>query len=69
MAHKKLRGGGYHFPIKDPEDVSHAVKALGRAPESERASIRRFILTRAIELKVPNQVPASWHPAVSAPVK
>ena len=34
MAHKKLRGGGYHFPIADPEDVSHAVKALGRAAPS-----------------------------------
>ena len=43
FAHKRIGAPGYNFPIKDPEDVSHAVRAWGRARPSERESVKKFI--------------------------
>jgi HK97 family phage prohead protease len=53
--------GGFHFPIDSIKDLHDAILAIGRAPESERASIRRFIMKRAAELNASYLVPSAWH--------
>ena len=61
----KAADGHYHFPIDDHEDVKNAVRALGRAPASERPSIRRFIMKRAAALKATYLIPSTWQPGGS----
>ncbi len=56
----KARDGHYAFPVNSKEDVENAVKAVGRAPEGERGSIRRFIMLRARELSASALIPSTW---------
>ena len=51
---------GFHHPILDALDVTHAVKALGRAPLRERPVIRKWISKRARELKAMSRLPEHW---------
>jgi hypothetical protein len=61
LAHK-AKDGHFHFPVKTVEDVKNAIRALGRAPADERASIRRFVMKRASALGVSasDVIPESW---------
>lgn len=49
------------FPINDCEDLKKAREAYGRAPVSERATLRRFIIKRHRELSCPEALPESWY--------
>jgi hypothetical protein len=48
------------YPIRNTEDLKNAVKAFGRAKESERAEVRRHIMKRARQLKAADLIPDQW---------
>ena len=54
------------FPIRNAEDLKNAVSAYGRAKEGKRASVQRFIMKRARQLKRPDLVPTEWKEAANA---
>lgn len=47
------------YPIENCQDVSNAVQAIGRAPESKRPAVKAHIKRRAKSLGCTN-VPADW---------
>ena len=49
------------YPIRDCADLHAAIRAYGRAPEGERARLRRFIARRRRELGCTEPLPATWH--------
>jgi 2'-5' RNA ligase len=53
-----MKGGGY--PIKTVEDLKNAIKAYGRAKESERAAVRKHIMKRARALGKSDLIPEKW---------
>lgn len=55
-------GSGGRFPIRNALDLAKAIKAVGRAKGGEegRRKVRRFIMRRAKELGLSNQIPDSW---------
>lgn len=55
-------GSGGRFPIRNGSDLAKAIKAVGRAKGGEegRRKVRRFIMRRARELGLSNQIPGSW---------
>ena len=54
---------GGRFPITDRESLLKAIKAVGRAKggEAGRATVRRFIITRAKALGLSALLPDSWN--------
>jgi hypothetical protein len=54
------------FPIRNIEDLKNAVQSYGRANESARASVQRFIEKRARSLKRPDLIPSEWKEASNA---
>jgi hypothetical protein len=53
---------GTSFPIRDCTDLHNAIQSYGRAPEHERATLRRFIVRRKAELGCPEvHLPEDWH--------
>lgn len=56
-----LRDGSY--PIRDVTDLKNAVKAFGRAKESDRAAVKRHIKKRAKALNRMDIVPKDWREA------
>lgn len=53
---------GTSYPIRDCKDLENAIRAYGRAPESKRAELRRFIVRRKAELGCPGvEIPETWH--------
>jgi len=64
----KTKSGTWGWPIASREDLLHAIKAwqLGRAASSDREAVRKYIVTRAIELKVTNLLPPGWLKVESA---
>ena len=48
------------FPIRNAEDLQNAIKAFGRAKESERADVKRHIIKRARALGKYDLVPDDW---------
>ena len=53
---------GTSFPVRNCEDLENAIHSYGRAPESERARLRRFIVRRKAELGCPDvKIPEDWH--------
>ncbi len=48
------------YPIRNTEDLKNAIKAFGRAKESERAQVRRHIMKRARQLKAGDLIPEQW---------
>jgi hypothetical protein len=55
---KALPGGS--FPIRDTEDLQNAIRAFGRAKESDRSSVKRHIIKRARALGKYDLVPENW---------
>jgi hypothetical protein len=55
---KALPGGS--FPIRDTEDLQNAIRAFGRAKESDRADVKRHIIKRARALGKYDLVPENW---------
>jgi len=55
---KALPGGS--FPIRDTEDLQNAIRAFGRAKESDRANVKRHIIKRARALGKYDLVPENW---------
>lgn len=57
---KAMPGG--RFPIRNREDLSKAIRAVGRAKggEAGRAKVRRYIIKRARALGLSNMIPDSW---------
>lgn len=52
---------GTSYPIRNCEDLANAIQAYGRAPESERARLRQFIVRRKAELGCPGvEIPSTW---------
>ena len=47
------------FPISDTADLKKAIKALGRAKNSDAA--KRHIIKRARALKAVSMLPESWN--------
>jgi hypothetical protein len=48
------------YPIRNEDDLKNAIKAFGRAKESERAQVRRHIMKRARQLKAGDLIPEQW---------
>lgn len=48
------------YPINDVQDLKNAVKAIGRAPESKRAEVKKHIRKRARALRRMDLVPEDW---------
>lgn len=59
---KKLRGGGYHYPIKRRRDLLAALAAwrLERYGAGEGPAVKAWIRLRAIHLRLENVLPTSW---------
>ena len=51
---------GSSYPIESCDDLRRAIQSYGRAPESERPQLRRFIARRKVELGCPEPLPESW---------
>lgn len=56
--HTAMPDGSY--PIADTADLKRAIKAYGRAKESDRAKVRRHIMRRARALGHADLIPDSW---------
>jgi hypothetical protein len=54
------------FPIRNVSDLKNAIQSYGRASESAKASVKRFIEKRALLLKRPDLVPDDWKEASNA---
>ena len=52
---------GTSYPIRNCSDLHNAIRAYGRAPEGERAKLRRFIARRRRELGCTEPLPETWH--------
>ncbi len=55
---KAMPGGS--FPIRNAEDLQNAIRAFGRAKESDRADVKRHIIKRARALGKYDLVPQEW---------
>jgi hypothetical protein len=61
--------GSYFIRPDHPEDLTNAIRAVGRASgsdgktdEQQRNAVRRHIMKRASALKRTSEIPASWNP-------
>jgi hypothetical protein len=54
------------FPIRNVSDLKNAIQSYGRASESKRASVKRFIEKRARAMKRPDLIPSEWKEASNA---
>lgn len=54
---------GGRFPIRNRDDLTRAIRAVGRAAGGEqgRRQVRRFIIRRARELGLTNLIPDTWN--------
>lgn len=48
------------FNIRNRGELSDAISAVGRVPESGRSQVRRFIMKRARALGAGNMIPDTW---------
>jgi hypothetical protein len=58
--HEAMPGGG--FPIQNGSDLRNAIQAVGRAKDPSAA--RSWIIRRAKELKLTDQLPTTWELSV-----
>lgn len=56
------------YPIRNESDLKNAIKAYGRAKESDRAKVRKHIMKRARALGKADLIPAEWKNAASAAI-
>ncbi|MGO8907055.1 MAG: hypothetical protein ACLQMH_15750 [Solirubrobacteraceae bacterium] len=63
----KKKNGEYAWPLVDGRDITNAVKAwnAGRGNPSEREAVRRWIIKRAVRLRVTYRLPDSWAKSVA----
>lgn len=54
------------YPIRNVADLKNAIKAYGRAKESERSKVRKHIMKRARALGKADLIPEEWKNAASA---
>lgn len=57
-SHGDAMAGG-RFPIRNKTDLANAIRAVGRAPASDRPAVRRFIISRAKALGA--SYPSTWN--------
>lgn len=50
---------GGEFPIRNAEDLRHAIQSVGRAKDPTAA--KRHIVKRARALMLKSEIPLSWH--------
>ena len=60
-----MPNGGYY--VRNKEDLSNAIEAIGRAggpngTEQDRTAARRHVMKRARALKLENMIPDTWNP-------
>lgn len=55
----KADDGTYDYPIEDEEDLTRAVKAVGRG-NADHDAIRKYIIGRAKALGLSNLIPETW---------
>jgi hypothetical protein len=48
------------YPIRNEGDLKNAIKAFGRAKESERGDVKKHIIKRARALKKSDLIPETW---------
>jgi hypothetical protein len=48
------------YPIRNEDDLKNAIKAFGRAKESDRAAVRRHIMRRARQMDMKDMLPEKW---------
>ncbi len=48
------------YPIRNEGDLKNAIKAFGRAKDSERGEVKKHIIKRARSLKKPDLIPETW---------
>lgn len=53
-----MKGG--KFPIRDEADLKNAIRAYGRAKDSEKPAVKKHIMTRAKSLGKTSLIPDSW---------
>lgn len=56
------------YPIRNVSDLKNAIKAYGRAKESDRAKVRKHIMKRARALGKTDLIPEEWKSAASAAI-
>ena len=56
------------YPIRNEKDLKNAIKAYGRAKESDRAKVRKHIMKRARALGKADLIPDDWKHAASAAI-
>jgi hypothetical protein len=54
------------FPIRNVSDLKNAIKAYGRAKESDKSKVRKHIMKRARALGHADLIPEEWTHAASA---
>lgn len=57
----KNADGHFSFPVVDLVDLLNAIRAVGRAPASERNGVRRYLIGRARDLGASSRIPDSWN--------
>jgi hypothetical protein len=55
---KAMAGGRY--PITNKDDLSNAIRAIGRTDPSKRPAVKAFIKKRAAALGLTSMIPADW---------
>lgn len=48
------------YPINNVQDLKNAIKAFGRAKESEKSTVKKHIIKHAKKLNHPELIPDSW---------
>lgn len=56
------------YPIRNESDLKNAIRAYGRAKESDRAKVRKHIMKRARALGRADLIPEDWKTAASAAI-
>lgn len=56
------------FPIRNEGDLKNAIKAYGRAKESDKSKVRKHIMKRARALGKADVIPEDWKHAASAAI-
>jgi hypothetical protein len=56
------------YPIRNVDDLKNAIKAYGRAKESDRSKVRKHIIKRARALGKYDLIPEDWKHAASAAI-
>ena len=56
------------YPIRNENDLKNAIKAYGRAKESDKSKVRKHVMKRARSLGKADMIPTDWKNAASAAI-